>query len=180
LLSESPAISDVECERLSFNQRLTVLHGRDPSLKLVTADETLTLRDWGRQILAEILTLVSAIEPADAQLIRQAIERYQGWLDDPRLTPSGQMCQQMQANGMEYRDLVQALAVQHRHTLTDQPLAAEVQARLEQAAAESWHKQADLEAQSTGSFADYVQQFLAQTEHLELADVSIKTTEVLV
>jgi glutamate--cysteine ligase len=180
LLSDSPAISDVECERLSFNQRLTVLHGRDPALKLVTDDQSITLRDWGSQILDEILALVAAIEPADAPLVRKAIDRYRGWLEDPSLTPSGQMCQQMQANQVEFRDLVQALAVRHRQQLQAQPLAAEVQARLAQAAAESRHRQAELEAQSNGSFIDYVEQFLAQTEHLELADDAINTNEVLV
>jgi gamma-glutamylcysteine synthetase len=90
------------------------------------------------------------------------------------------MCEHLQAHEVEFRDWVQALAVQHRQTLTAMPLAAATRARLEQLAAESWQGQADLEAQSTGSFAAYVAQFLAQTEQLELADASIKTTEVLV
>lgn len=179
LLSDSTAISDVECERLSFNQRLTVLHGRDPELKLVTDDKTLTLRDWGRQILSEMRTLVAAVEPVDAALVRQAIDRYQSWLESPNLTPSGQMCLQLQDAQVEYRDLVQNLAQSHRETLTATPLDPKVAARMVQEAADSVIKQAELEAQSQGRFVDYVEQFLGQTEHLALADESVLATEVL-
>lgn len=179
LLSDSPAISDVECERLSFNQRLTVLHGRDPELKLVTELGTLPLRDWGTQILSEIRALVAAIEPSDAALVYSAIDRYQSWLEAPEQTPSGQMCVHLNAHQMEFRDLVQDLAVQHRATLTQRPLDPAVAARMVDAANASKVRQAELEAQSKGPFVDYVEQFLAQTEHLELADASIKASEVL-
>lgn len=180
LLSESPAINDVECERLSFNQRLTVLHGRDPELKLVTQDETLSLRDWGTRIITEMLALVAAIEPPDAALVRQAIVRYQSWLEDPSLTPSGQMCRQLKTESLEYRDLVQALSRQHRQTLMARPLTAAVHERLASTAQESLMQQAELEAQSKGSFMEYVEEFLAQTESLALDYSTVSASEVLV
>ncbi len=83
LTAEASPISDLECERVGFNQRLTVLYGRDPNLKLVTESRVRTLNSWGHEIMDQITTLVEAVDPADKQQVLSALARFREQLDAP-------------------------------------------------------------------------------------------------
>ncbi|MEX1058631.1 MAG: glutamate--cysteine ligase, partial [Natronospirillum sp.] len=152
LTADSPPISDVECERVGFNQRLTVLYGRDPELRLVGADSVCTLRDWGHRIIDQMEALVRAVAPNDQEAVLAAMKRYRGTLDHPERTPSGRLSADMLAQGKGFRELVLELAQAHREVLAERPLS---EAKIEQFRAmseQSWTAQSALEHSSLGTF----------------------------
>lgn len=162
LVTDADPISDVECERVGFNQRLTVLYGRDTELRLVGRDSVRELRDWGLRILDDIEALVDAVQPADQAQVTAALVRYRSWLRDPEKTPSGRLCEALENGQREFRQVALEQARQHRQTLTAEAPDSALLARMQAVAEQSLADQAELEAESTGSFDDFVQRFMAQ------------------
>lgn len=160
LTANAHRISDVECERVGFNQRLTVLHGRDPELRLVGADSVRTLNQWGHSVFDEIQALVEAVSPADKAEVLAALDKYRNWLDDPSQTPSGRLYADMERSGQDFRELALALAQSHRQTLAARPLDDSTRARFQSLAETSWADQQAQEEASTGSFDEFLEQYM--------------------
>lgn len=163
LVTEGRRISDVECERVGFNQRLAVLYGRDPELRLVGEDRVQTLRDWGSSVLDEISALVEAAAPEDAAAVQSSLTQYRRWLQQPGLTPSGRMHDELRNRPAEFRDHARTLARQHRSVLTEQAPDPELLQRMQAMSARSLAEQAALEAASEGSFDEFVAQYMGQS-----------------
>ncbi|MFC3851882.1 glutamate--cysteine ligase [Salinispirillum marinum] len=162
LTAQAPEISNIECERVDFNKRLTVLYGRDPELLLVDQTAVRPLREWGTQILAEMTTLLDAVQPDNADAVRRAIEKYKHLLHAPEQTPSGQMMQLLNEQRGDYRTLITQLAAEHRSTLLAEPLHAERHAELAAIAKQSLADQSTLEASNQGCFDAFLQAYVAQ------------------
>lgn len=160
LTADSPGISDVECERVGFNQRLTVLYGRDPELRLVGADNVVRLRDWGQRIFDQIEALVKAVGPDDEAEVLAALQRYRQHLEHPEQTPSGRLSADMLQQNKGFREVVVELAQAHRKRLIERPLAESQIQQFQTLVEQSWRDQAALEAQSDGTFEAYVEAFL--------------------
>lgn len=160
LTAEAPPVSDLECERVGFNQRLTVLYGRDPDLKLVTDARVRTLSDWGHEIMDEITTLVEAVNPADKAQVLAALARYRQQLDAPETTPSGRLSADLNGSASDFRTQALTLATRHRDAMMSVRLDPETRQALARDAQESWAEQRALEAASEGSFDDFVANFL--------------------
>ncbi len=92
LLSESPWITDEECEHLDDNRRLVVSRGRDPELRLDHHGRKRSIADWGHEIfveLREVAMLLDRLEEGAPHA--EALAELTPWLDDPTLTPSGRL-----------------------------------------------------------------------------------------
>ncbi|WLD58409.1 glutamate--cysteine ligase [Salinispirillum sp. LH 10-3-1] len=160
LTEEAPEISDIECERVEFNKKLTVLYGRDPELLLVDRGAVRSLREWGKDILSGMESLLQAVQPDNAVQVQAAITRYRAMLAAPETTPSGQMAAALANDTKDYRTLVARLAAEHRDTLLAEPLSADRFDALAQEAELSIAAQDELEQQTTGSFDAFVQSYI--------------------
>lgn len=164
LVTDAQRISDVECERVGFNQRLTVLYGRDSELRLVGQDNVRVLRDWGLRIIDDIEALVEAVSPADREAVLSALARYRSWLRDPEKTPSGRLTEALSTGNREFRDVTLALAQGHRKALTETAMDNTLLARMQALADQSLLDQRQLEAESEGSFDDFVKRYMATAD----------------
>lgn len=162
LTADAPPLGDVECERVDFNQRLAVLYGRDPELRLVDQSTVRQPAEWGDRILDEMTELVEAVGPADKAEVLSAIERYRGWFHHPEQTPSGRLCSALTEGRQEFHGFIRDLAAEHRSSLMATPLSAETFETLNRLAQDSRREQVAMEARSTGSFEEFLAAFMAQ------------------
>ncbi|BBI49784.1 hypothetical protein HORIV_22050 [Vreelandella olivaria] len=125
LLSDSPWISDEECDRLDDNRRWVVERGRDPELQLFNHGETTSVREWGEQIFAEmgeVARLLDAVEEGTPHA--DALASLAPRLADPSLTPSAQVLERLKANGGSLSDLMLSLAKEQAEQLKAAPCSA--------------------------------------------------------
>ncbi len=159
LLKDSPKLSDNECQQLRVNQQHSLMSGLHPECKLQDEQgNNRSLRSWGLELLTEMQDLASwleAREPGTESALAQQRAKIQGL--EP--TPGQQLAQHMK-DGQDYVDLMQSLGLEHKASILAEPSSASWLQRLEEASLSSLQQQQQLEQQSTGEFADFLQQWL--------------------
>ncbi|MCS2609110.1 glutamate--cysteine ligase [Halomonas dongshanensis] len=157
LLSESPWISDDECDHLDDNRRLVVDRGRDPKLTLRRQGESIGLRDWGTEIFAELREVARLLDANESGTPHaEALDELAPRLDDPSLTPSAQVLAQLAAHGGSLSELTLALAKTQAEALKQAPMQRAREALLDQLIETSHQQQQDIEAADTEPFATFL------------------------
>lgn len=163
LLSDSPWISDDECDRLDDNRRLVVERGRDPALTLLHNSEVTTVRAWGEQIfaeLAEAARLLDAVEEGTPHA--DALEVLAPRLKDPSLTPSAQMLARLQEGNGSLSDVLLSIAKEQAVKLKATPMLRSREALLAQLIETSHQQQRDIEAADQESFSEFLSSYFAK------------------
>ncbi|QYX65783.1 glutamate--cysteine ligase [Shewanella putrefaciens] len=156
LLTQSPKSDASEEARLSANLKAVVLEGRKPGLELLTADGSRSLKSWLEELFDALQPLAVLLdgESTDYQV---ALAHWRKAVEDPNLTLSGQVLQNVINKGQDHGQWVMTLAQQYYQFFVDYPLSSETIAQYQAEASSSLNKQAELEAaQSTVSFDDYL------------------------
>lgn len=163
LLSDSPWISDEECDRLDDNRRLVVERGRDPALTLIHNCESTTVRAWGEQIFAElgeVARLLDAVEEGTPHAA--ALEALAPRLKDPSLTPSAQLLARLQEGNGSLSDTLLSLAKEQADKLKATPMLCSREALLAQLIETSHQQQRDIEAADQESFSEFLSSYFAK------------------
>ena len=163
LLTESPKSDATEEARLGANLKAVVLEGRKPGLELSTAEGTLSLKTWLEQLFDSLQTLAVLLdgEKTDYQA---TLAHWRKAIEDPDLTLSGQVLQNVIHQGQDHGQWVMTLAQQYYQYFVDYPLSSETIAQYQAEAASSLKKQAELEAvQSMVAFDDYLKAYFGVT-----------------
>ncbi len=159
LLAEGPRQVTTTCVEPRTNLRNTVIRGRDPQLMLMQDDRQVRFKDAAAQLLDEIAGSAEMLDLAHGgDAYSNALTDQLAKLSDPNLTPSGKIMQQVHS-GVEFVDLVESLAKQHKgyfkahqnRVLSDQELAA--------AAAKSLADQLAMESADEIPFTEFLQQY---------------------
>ncbi|MGO3058221.1 glutamate--cysteine ligase [Halomonas sp. AOP43-A1-21] len=163
LLSDSPWISDEECDRLDDNRRWVVERGRDPELTLIRQGQTTSVREWGEQIIAEmheVARLLDAVE--DDAPYAAALNELAPRLKDPSLTPSAQMLMRIKEGNGSLSDTLLALAKEQGEKLKNTPMLRSREALLAQLIETSHQQQHDIEAADQVSFAEFLETYFTK------------------
>lgn len=163
LLSDSPWISDEECDRLDDNRRLVVERGRDPALHLIRDGESTTVCEWGAQIfaeLAEVARLLDAVEEEAPHA--EALAQLAPLLKDPSLTPSAQVLTALQESHGSLSEMLLTLAKEQAGKLKAAPMLRSREALLAQLIETSHQQQHDIEAADQESFSDFLDHYFAK------------------
>ncbi|MCG7591955.1 MULTISPECIES: glutamate--cysteine ligase [unclassified Halomonas] len=163
LLSDSPWISDEECDRLDDNRRLVVERGRDPELRLTRDGESVTLPEWGEQIFAEmadVARLLDAVEEGEPHAA--ALDELAPRLQDPSLTPSGQMLARLQESNGSLSDTLLEMAQAQADKLKATPMLRSREALLAQLIDTSHQQQRDIEEADQESFSAFLESYFAK------------------
>ncbi|GHD40682.1 glutamate-cysteine ligase [Marinobacter persicus] len=162
LLSDSPRISDEECERLDDNYKDVIANGRWQDLTLCRAGERVPAGEAAKDMLAQLEPLAERLDSwAGNDTYRSALkaqaEKLQGtdWA-----VPSAQVLEAMSASGQGHRDWVQAISRQHQQTLLNEPLPADVLADYQAMSRDSLAEQSAIEAAETQPFAEFLDAYL--------------------
>lgn len=159
LLTQSPKSDASEEARLSANLKAVVLEGRKPGLELLTADGSRSLKSWLEELFDALQPLAVLLdgEGTDYQV---ALAHWRKAAEDPNLTLSGQVLQNVINKGQDHGQWVMTLAQQYYQYFIDYPLSSETIAQYQAEASSSLNKQAELEAaQRSVSFDDYLEDY---------------------
>lgn len=162
LLSESPWIPDEECDRLDDNRHAVVERGRDPALMLAIGDGEQLLSERGGVIfdeMREVAALLDIIEGDDQHIA--ALDTLSPRLQDPSLTPSGQLLKTLEEKGEDFVAYMLELARGQAAQFRDEPMDRARDALFSQLTETSLQQQGDIEAADTESFAQFLDGYFA-------------------
>ncbi|KRT54734.1 glutamate--cysteine ligase [endosymbiont of Ridgeia piscesae] len=163
LLLESPAINVFEQKEIDRNEGAAAHRGRDPRLFLQRNGREIRLRDWALEIFDAMLPICELLDADSAdQPYQQALSSLRERIIDPDLTPSAQMLAQMRQQGEPFFGFAQRMSQQHNDYFRQQRLSAEREALFRQAAATSWQRQREIEAQPQAPFGQYLADYFVQ------------------
>jgi glutamate--cysteine ligase len=161
-LEDSPAMSGEECRETAANFALTVKEGRRAGVALRQHRQARELASWGLELLehlAPCAALLDAAHGTDAH--RQAVDAQRGKLHDPNLTPSARVLNSMREDKLTFCAFALRESERHAAWFRGRPLDAATRQAFEQAARDSMVRQALLEQEQQGDFADYVARYMA-------------------
>ena len=159
LLTESPKSEASEEARLSANLKAVVLEGRKPGLELLTANGSRSLKSWLEELFDALQPLAVLLD-GEATDYQVALAHWRKAVEDPNLTLSGQVLQNVINKGQDHGQWVMTLAQQYYQFFVDYPLSSETIAQYQAEASSSLNKQAELEAaQRSVSFDDYLEDY---------------------
>ncbi|MDO6565009.1 glutamate--cysteine ligase [Amphritea sp. 1_MG-2023] len=163
LLSDPRDIDAHECELINRNNSLVVNRGREPGLMLTKDNQSISVPEWGQLILTDIEKTAQLLDQvAGDSRYSAAVAAQQAKLDDPHLTPSAQILQQMKSTGLGYQAFILQQSRQHRDTISRIGLETEQQLHFDSLSLSSTAEQQQIEASDTTDFDTYLANYLAQ------------------
>ncbi len=166
LLEESPPLTDADNEDARYNQAATARRGRDPQLYLRRNGAELPLADWAREIITAMRPIAEHIDRAEgSDCYAAAVGKMADLVDDPSLTPSARVVEELRGQGLGFFEFALALAESHRDYFASiDPLADERFQALEQEAVDSVERQRKIEAADDIDFDEYLRRYFAKRQ----------------
>jgi glutamate--cysteine ligase len=167
LLYDSPADTPREIEAVGRNKQLVASRGRESGLRLDRYGETVSLSEWGAQLLAECGPIARALDEAHGAVHEKAAHRDAlasavSALDNSDSLPSARMLREMSERyDNSYARFALARSLEHRRALKSEPLPAEVEARFTRLAEKSIRVQREIEAADKVPFETFRQRYLS-------------------
>ena len=159
LFSQCPETSDTSCPEIRRNQREVIMRGRDPELTLQRGLERVPFSVAASELLEAIMGTANLLDAAhDSFEYSSAVYAQQAKVDDPKLTPSGQIMELVDA-GSEFIDIAKDLADKHQIHFTSLEKDDEFHQRLVEQATASLQQQQELEAADEFAFDEFLDQY---------------------
>ncbi len=164
LLHDSPP-HDVQGQRANAENQTRVAHqGRRPGLELLRNGTAISLQEWALLTLDRIAMLADVLDADDpAKPYSRAVAAQRAAVEEPERTPSAQVLREMRENRETFFEFARRQSEQHKHYFDRHPASPFRMAELDEVAAQSWQRQAELEATETGTFEDYLDAYFSQT-----------------
>jgi glutamate--cysteine ligase len=163
LLKDSPPIGASEELPLDQNHVTVARRGREPGLMLERDGRSFPMLDWAREILDQMQGLCELLDDGDpAKPYTAALATQAAKLDDVALTPSARLVRELRETGESFFDLALRMSATHKTYFMD--LYAPNEARLREFAgdaAQSLEEAAAVERASSGSFEQYLANYLS-------------------
>ncbi len=141
----------------------TVAHrGREPGLTLETVDGSVTLRDWGVQLVDALAPLAHWFDQQNGtDLYSSSVNTQRQRFESSDYTASADVIDQVHSSGSFFRFAMDQ-STRHHHTLTDSVMDEGLCETLMVGASESMLKQRQMEAETEGEFSDFLALRFAQ------------------
>lgn len=163
LLADSSAVSHEERREIDHNQSAAAHRGRDPELRLIRGGRELHLRDWARDLLADMTGIAEILEAGHPERgYGASLARQMEIALDPDRTPSARMLREMRENGEGFHQFAKRMSRKHQKYFKSLPQDAALNARFEAQARESLETQRELEAAPQRPFEQYLADYFAQ------------------
>ena len=156
LLSDSPEHDDQLCREVTENSAATVYDGRDSELMLSDQGQSVPLREWGGALLKGIAESAELLDTDTAHSYQESVAVQLGRLENPALTPSGSMLQDMQTEQIPFFRFAMGKALEHERYFKSQPFTPALTDKYEALAQQSIEDQAAIDASDTLSFDQYL------------------------
>jgi len=162
LLSDSPAFSAADYQRLPLNQQAMVERGRDPELMLDSGIGSRYFRDMAARLFAELLPVAALLDQAHGTAAYSAaIELQVAKLGEPALTGSARVLRALDEHQGSFYRFAQDRADRAREDFLARPLTDARRQALMTLASQSLADQDALERQPQMPFSDYLSAYFA-------------------
>ncbi|MDQ1362430.1 MAG: glutamate--cysteine ligase [Pseudomonadota bacterium] len=163
LLQDSQQICHNEQYEIDQNE-LDVAHkGRDPQLKLQRDARAVSLRQWALEICDDMQGVCELLDRSHPDKpYMKALAEQREKVTDPQLTPSARMLQTMRENGEGFYRFARRMSQQHFDYFRQVEITAEQRRFFDDLAVSSLQKQAQLEADNSLSFDEFLQNYFSQ------------------
>jgi glutamate--cysteine ligase len=163
LLTDSPPDTPQEIVALAHNQHNTAERGREPGLKLERGDATVTLVEWGLELVGQLLPVAKQLDATvGGSDYVAAVEAAVHALHHPDTLPSARVLSEVTENfGGSFVAFVKAQSTKTRQAMLDGELSPTVRARFTQLARTSEEDQRKIEAGDSMPFDIYLQEYLS-------------------
>jgi glutamate--cysteine ligase len=163
LLSESPPDTPGEIHEIVQNQQVTASRGREPGLRLMRDGESVSLVQWGSEIIEGLMPIAHAMDAAHGgHAHTEAVAHARAALDTPETLPSAKVLAAVRNEHSDsYVTFVRTQSLSIQNHLLELPWSAQQQARYEAMAAKSLEDQRAIEASDTMPFDVYLTEYTA-------------------
>ena len=163
LAAASPNDTPAEIAALARNQHRVAERGREPGLQLERGDHTITLKDWGLELVHALAPIAQKLDAAHASTdYSAAVQSALQSLHEPDTLPSARVLRAMQEQfDGSFVAFARAQSVATRQAMLDTPLDAATHAQFEQQSRTSLEAQRAVEAADTMPFDIYLQEYLS-------------------
>lgn len=160
LLEHSPPISEAEQRTIQYNELTVALRGREPDLNLQIRGGQKNLNRWASEILDGVEAVCGALDAGREESVYQnALSTQRENLQDYEKLPSARILAAMRDNNLPFAKYAFGLSEQHEQQFRERPLSANKADELQEMAAASLKKQAEIEASDTLSFAEFLDDY---------------------
>lgn len=148
------------CQRSADNFSVVVKEGRKPGLMLDREGQSISLTQWGHELLDQIAPYAALYDAAyGGSDYADALAAQRAKLDQPDSTPSARLLAALKDSGLSFHDYSLELSRKQADALRAQPLPAALASEYQQAAAQSAAEQLRLEQSDTEDFDTYVARY---------------------
>ena len=160
LLQDSPMIDSAEQKAIDRNQSTVAHLGRKPNLELDRNGESITLKNWGLELMDAMLPVAKLLDQTHSRnCYQQALEEQKKLFENAELTPSAQVLTTMMNEHSSYYDFANHQSQQHRDYFTQRSISQETWDSFTQKASASLAAQRALEAEPEIKFDTFLQQY---------------------
>lgn len=157
LLAESPWCEQPEYRAIERNLSLTVSRGREPGLMLERRGEQISLQDWARELLADMAHTAALLDHShQTSDYSQALQQQVAKAEDPALTPSARILQQMREQSLPFCRFGMQASEKTLELFANSTLTPSRLDHFTAASAQSLAAQALAEQQDTESFEEFL------------------------
>ncbi|TCU93667.1 glutamate-cysteine ligase [Paracandidimonas soli] len=148
------------CKRSNNNFGTVVKEGRKPGLLLDRDGQSISLQDWGTELLDAIRPYAGLLDQAHGGAsYADAVAVQQSKLDDSDNTPSARLLAALRKDNIGLQEFTLQQSLRHHETLSAAPLPAETQEEFLGKAKSSIEAQARIEQSDKINFETYVAQY---------------------
>ena len=167
-LAESPESDQDEFKYILQNQKRVVNDGRRPELKLVHSDHgEISVTEWAKALFAAMQPVAELLDRAyGSEAYSYTLTNQLTRIEDLSQTPSALILQELKQKNTSYSSFSTALVNRNNAILRADPVDEEMHSRFVAMAEKSLVEQTQLEAQSTGSFEQFLKAYYKQYEAL--------------
>ncbi len=163
LLSDSPPDSPQEIVTLAHNQQRVAERGREPGLQLERGADTVTLTDWGLDLVEQLVPIARQLDAANGSSdYTAAVASAAQGLHHPETLPSARVLREViERFDGSFVAFAKAQSLLTKQDMLDLPVPSDLQARFEQMSATSWQEQRRIERTDSLPFDCYLQEYLS-------------------
>jgi len=157
LLLDSPDMDDVEFRMTGKNQQEMVMNGRNPDARIMLEDGEKNSHEKMHELLDALFPLAKLLDSLDDSInYRLSLQAQRLKIDDPDLTPSGQIADKLLNNEESFFEFAMNLAEETERYFKNTQLDARTSRNFWQLSEESHQSRKDIEASESMGFDDFL------------------------
>ena len=107
-INQGQHFTDDEIKNINHNDSLVALQGREPNLHLLKDGGRISLKEWGKQILDNLLPIATLLDGQKMQYTK-AVNQMIDKINDPNLTLSGRLLDEITSQKLSFINLGQTI-----------------------------------------------------------------------